>query len=291
MKKIVLEARINEYAMRDGNPHIPFTTEEIVETALRCREEGASILHFHARQVDGSPEHSLNAYAETIRKVREKCDILILPTLGFISNEGANPKDRINKMLKLAEDSATKPDIVPIDMGSMNFELYNASERKLEQADQVYINSAATLQHFAVELRHAGIKPKMTCWDTGFIRRAGTFLEMGLVDHPGYVLFLLSEGKHRAGIPGTPAGLEAFLSFLPEGCEWTTGCFGGNLINLAPYVVRRGGHLAVGIGDYPYKELGQPTNEEIVRMAVDIAKANGREIASPQDAREILGIL
>ena len=72
MKKMILEARVNEYATRDENSHVPWTPDEIAETAARCREAGASIVHFHARKPDGSPEHSVEAYAEIIRKSRAK---------------------------------------------------------------------------------------------------------------------------------------------------------------------------------------------------------------------------
>jgi 3-keto-5-aminohexanoate cleavage enzyme len=290
MKKMIIEARINEYAMREGNPHVPWTAEEIAETAARCREEGASVLHFHARQADGSPDNSPEGYATIIRKVREKCDILINPTLGYTSNAN-DPQGRVGNIRQLGEDRETKPDLLPIMPGSVNLEQYDKKQNRFVQADLVYQNTTAAVEFYAGELREAGIKPQMVCWDVGFLRRAGLFLEMGLIDEPAYILFHLTDGKYHTGHPGTPAGVEAFLSFLPEGrrCEWTTNCLDGNVIKLVPFVARRGGHVSIGIGDYPYKELGQPTNEELIRMTVDIAKANGREIATPGDAREMLG--
>jgi len=84
---MIIEARVNEYAMRDDNPHVPWTADEIAETAARCREAGASILHFHARAADGAPLHAVEENAKIIRKVRERCDILILPTLGFVASD------------------------------------------------------------------------------------------------------------------------------------------------------------------------------------------------------------
>jgi 3-keto-5-aminohexanoate cleavage enzyme len=291
MNKMIIEARINEYAMRDGNPHVPWTADEIAEAAVRCREAGASILHYHARKVDGSPDNSVKANAEIIRKIREKCDILIHPTLGFISNDD-DPNSRIDTMLRLAEDPATKPDLAPIDTGSMNLELYYPSEKRFEFDERIYTNSTTTLQHYARELRRVGIKPQIVCWNIGFLRRADIFVEMGLIDEPTYMLFILTNGQYVTGPPGTPAGVEAFHSLMPAGrrSEWSTACMGGNLIKLAPIVAQKGGHLAIGIGDYPYKELGQPTNEDLIRMAVEIARANGREIASPQDTREMIGL-
>src|SRR6476620_2073517 len=77
---MIIEARVNEYAMRDQNRNVPWTAEEIAFTAARCREAGASILHLHARAHDGSPLQTVEENAEIIRRVRAKCDILILPT-------------------------------------------------------------------------------------------------------------------------------------------------------------------------------------------------------------------
>ena len=101
--KMILEARINEYAMRDENPHVPWTADEIAESAARCREAGASIVHFHARNPEGSPLHGIEPYAEIIRKIRSKCDVLIHPTLGWFSNDD-DPAARIESITTLAQD-------------------------------------------------------------------------------------------------------------------------------------------------------------------------------------------
>ncbi len=106
MKKMILEARINEYAMRDPNPNVPWTADEIAETAARCRAEGAAIVHFHARGDDGSPLHTEEAYAEIIRKIRSKSDILVHPTLGWFSNDH-DPAGRTACVTALALDPAT----------------------------------------------------------------------------------------------------------------------------------------------------------------------------------------
>ena len=124
LSKMIIEARINEYAMRDQNPNVPWTAEEIADTAARCREAGASILHFHARAHDGSPLRTVEENAEIIRRVRAKCDILILPTLGFFSND-EDSANRIDCMVQLAKDPLTRPDIAPIDTGSTNLESFD----------------------------------------------------------------------------------------------------------------------------------------------------------------------
>lgn len=291
MKKMILEARINEYAMRDDNPHVPWTPDEIAESAARCRQEGASIVHFHARAPDGSPRHSVETYAEIIRKIRAKCDVLVHPTLGWFSNDD-DPDARIACVTALARDPATKPDLAPIDTGSVNLEAYDPAGKTFSHAERVYVNRTDTIERYARAFRASGIKPVLVCWSVGFVRRAAALIEMGLVEEPAYVLLNMTDGPYLTGHPGTPEGLEALLRFLPPGrrLEWASNVVGGNLLDLAGISAERGGHLAPGIGDYAYRDLGSPTNERVVRMAAERVRAAGREVASPDEAREMLGL-
>lgn len=289
MQKMIIEARVNEYAMRDDNPHVPWTAPEIADVAARCRDAGASILHFHARADDGSPLQTFEKNAEIIRRVREKCDILILPTLGFFAND-EDPASRINCMLDLARDPETRPDIAPIDTGSTNLETYDAATGTFQYADRVYRNSTATLVDYATLLRQHGIKPKLVCWSIGFVRRAAALMQAGYIDEPGYFLLNMTDGPYITGHPGTPKGLQALIDFLPadKACVWTANIVGGSLVDLAPFVAQSGGNIAPGIGDYAYGELGAPANDDIIRRVVDIAHQHGREIATPDDVRTML---
>lgn len=289
MRKMILEARVNEYAMRERNPHVPWTADEIAETAARCRAEGAAIVHFHARGDDGSPVHTVEAYAEIIRKIRNRSDILVHPTLGWFSNDH-DPAGRADCVTTLALDPATKPDIAPIDTGSTNLETYDAAARSFSHADRVYINRTETLELYASRFRRSGIKPQIVCWSIGFMRRACALMEMGLVDEPAYFLLNMTDGPYLTGHPGTPEGLHAHLQFLPpeRQVEWVANVVGGDLLALAEMAAREGGHLAPGIGDHPYEEIGCPSNEEVVRVAARTVKAAGRELATPDDVREML---
>ena len=290
-RRMIIEARINEYTMRDVNPHVPWTPDEIAETAARCREAGASIVHFHARQPDGSPDHSLERYAEIIRKIRQKSDVLLHPTLGWFANDH-DPAGRIACVTALAQDPATRPDIAPIDTGSTNLETWDADARSFRHPERVYINRTDTLQHYAREFTRVGIKPQLVTWSIGFTRRACALMDQGLVAEPAYFLVNMTEGACITGHPGTPEGLQAHLQFMPRDRKvlWSANVVGGSLLPLAEIAARQGGHVAPGIGDHPYAELGSPPNEEIVARVARIAREAGRAIATPQDAREMLGM-
>jgi len=288
-KKLIIEARINEYAMRHDNPNVPWTPDEIAETATRCREAGASIVHFHARNPDGSPLHTVEAYAEIIRKIRAKSDILVYPTLGWFSND-SDPAGRINCVTTLAKDPATRPDIAPIDTGSVNLESYNSATKTFTHPERVYINRTDTLQRYARDFVASGIKPQLVTWSVGFTRRAAAMMDQGLVNEPAYFLINMTDGDCLTGHPGTPEGLEAHLRFLPPDrkLEWSANVVGGDLLRLAGLAASLGGHVSPGIGDYPYRELGSPTNEELVRRVAEVARLAGREVATPDDTREML---
>ncbi|TDR93230.1 3-keto-5-aminohexanoate cleavage protein [Enterovirga rhinocerotis] len=289
MTPLIIEARINEYAMRDINPHVPWTADEIAETAVRCREAGASILHYHARRPDGGPENAVEANAEIIAKVRARCDILIHPTLGFVAND-ADPASRIDTIIALAADPATKPDFAPLDTGSANVELYDPVTRRFSHADRIYENRTDTLIAHAGELKRLGIKPILVSWAVGFTRRAFALVDAGLVGEPVYLLFHMTDGVFLTGHPGTEAGLDAHLAFLPSdrSVHWTANVLGGNLLALADTIIRRGGNLSIGIGDYPYGELGAPPNEDVIRRAAGIAHAAGRPVADVAETKRLL---
>jgi uncharacterized protein (DUF849 family) len=292
VRKLIIEARVNEYMMREqGAPHVPYSPEEIARDAAECRAAGASILHFHARKPDGAPDHATEAYAETVRRIRETSDILVHPTLGYVTlDEG--PESRLGHVLDMAKDKARAPHFAPMDMGSVNVDRYNAQARRFETKNLIYKNSTETLTYFAEHIRAAGLKPYLVSWNIGFTRYAAAFLDMGLLDEPAYLCFCLTDNTFLGGHPGTLKGLQAHLDFLPENrrVEWTVVNFGGNLFSLAGAIIAQGGHVSIGLGDYPYAELGRPTNAELVRRVAEMARELGREVATPEEAKAILGM-
>jgi 3-keto-5-aminohexanoate cleavage enzyme len=178
MRKLIIEARINEYASRNANPHVPWSAAEIADDARRCREAGAAIVHFHARDEQGRPEHSTQAYADIIRRIRAGTDILIHPTLGAATFD-VPPEQRIETVVTLAQDVGTRVDFAPMDMGSANLDFYDHEARRFLTTDTIYKNSTATLQHFARAISSSGMKHYVVSWSLGFTRQALAFMDMG----------------------------------------------------------------------------------------------------------------
>lgn len=290
-KKLIIEARVNEYMPRDVNPNVPFTPDEIAEAAAACREAGASILHYHARNPDGSPNHDPDVYLETIRKIRAATDILIHPTLGQVTLKSSD-EARLQHIVRASQDPLLKPDFAPIDIGSTNVDVYDPAAKAMKTDTLAYVNTPATCAYFARRMREIGVKPAMVSWTVPFTRLFEAFLEMAQIDQPAYLLFALSDSGYLGGHPGSIRGLMAHLEFLPQGyrCEWTVNNKVGNLFGPAALALERGGHVAIGLGDYPYPELGTPTNAELVRRVARMAEGFGREPATPAETRAMLGM-
>lgn len=291
MSKLIIEARINEYMMREqGNMHVPYTPQEIAADALACREAGAAIVHFHARKSDGTPEHSAEVYANTIRSIRSGSDILVHPTLGYNTMDDHSGPARLKHILELAKDPSASPHFVPLDMGSVNVDRYDPQTRRFLTTDHVYANPTGDLMYFAKEVRAAGLKPYLTCFNIGFLRYANAFADMGLLDEPLYMCLVMTDSIFLGGHPASLKGLQSHLDHLPPGkrVEWTAMSYGGNLFGLVAAIISQGGHVSIGLGDHPYSELGMPTNAELIRRVVAIAHECGREVATPAEAWQIL---
>lgn len=288
-KPFILEVRANEYTMRGGNIQVPWTVDEIVADALACAQAGAAIYHFHARMPDGAPDHRLGTYEEIIRRIKAQSDILVHPTLGAIALTGT-AQERLANVEALCRDAATKPHFAPLDMGSTNADILDPATGHFVTEELVYTNTTRTLKYFAQRIPELGLKPYVMSWSVIYTRQIEAFLAMGLIQEPVYLAFNMAEGHSLAGHPGSVRGLMALLDFLPANrrIEWTACVHGGTLLPLLGAICEAGGHASIGLGDYPYRELGSPSNADIVRWTGQFTAACARPLATPAQAREIL---
>ncbi len=292
MEKLIIEVRINEYASRKYNPNVPFSPEEICDEALRCWRQGAAIIHYHARDPrSGSPSSLSEHYADTAQRIHDKSDLIVMPTLGAWTLP--SPEARMSHIIDMAQDRATFPDFAPIDMTTSNVDIYDSGKRRFLTDDVVYMNPTKTLRYFAETIRGAGVRPYVALWNVGSIRLSAAFVEAGLLPQPLYGGIVLSEAGLFAGNPGTVRGMEAMADFIPPELQlrWSVMCVGGNLFPMVGATIERGGHIAIGLGDYPYLELGTPRNADLVERIAQIGHEMGRETATPTETRKILGLL
>jgi len=290
LDKIIIEARVNELATRRGNPHVPFLPAEIIADASACHQEGAAILHYHGRTEDGAPDHAPDFYLETNAGIRASGDMLIHPTLGYVANDADAPGRfaAIEEMMKSAD---TAPDFAPMDCGSVNVDWWNPDEGRYDTTDLIYRNSTGTLMYFAERIAHHGLKPYLVSWNVSFTRQIEQFLKMGVLRDPAYICFCMTDEIIFAGHPGSEAGLDAHTAFLPTGFEtvWTAVNYKGDLFELTEKIIRSGGHISIGLGDYAYRDGARNlTNAQVIAKVVAQARSLGREVASVEETRGIL---
>lgn len=291
LKSLIIEVRVNEYAMRDGNPAVPWTTREIADDATACRAAGASIVHFHGRADDGAPDHRFEVYRDAMLAIREGSDVLIHPTLGYV-NLDASAEERLSNVMRLAVDPRTRPDFAPMDMGSTNVDWYEPATPRFRTEGLIYKNGTDTLTYFARSIVAAGMTPALVMWNVSFVRQMNAFLDVGLLKDPCWVSLLMTEGISVAAHPATVEGLDAYLAFLSADRRilWAACNGSGSILPLLDKIIASGGHIQLGIGDHHYGEIGRPSNAELIHRVARRARELGREIATPDETRSALAM-
>lgn len=287
--KCVIEVRVNEYMKRDRNPNVPFTPEEIGEDVAECVRQGASIVHYHARDPQtGGPSADPKIYAEIERQIRGRCDVVTMPTLGayFVTS------GRADHILEMARDPLTRPDCVPIDVITTNMAMFDWQAGDFNNEAVVYENTIETLKSLCTSVKSAGVKPVAMIWNIASIRVAQKLKALGYFDSPLFAeLVLFGEFALGFGHPSTIKGLYSLLDFLPQGEDWRWIAHGhDNTLPIAAAAIEAGGHVTIGLGDYPYPELGQPTNGQLVGHVAAMARAMGRDVSSVAETRATLGM-
>lgn len=287
--KLIIEVRVNEGADRKKNPNVPWTADEIASDVLACVEQGASIIHYHARTPDGGSSSDPAEYVAIERAIRQRCDVITMPTLGALM---AAPPGRISHIEAMAKDPATRPDCVPIDVITTNMALYDDESGYFRGEERVYENSVATLKRLCDGVKAVGVKPVAMLWNIASIRVARALKNLGHFDDPLYCEIILFGGMTMAfGHPSTVKGLYSMLDFMPRDETWHWSAHGhSNTLGIAAAAIEVGGHVTLGLGDYPYPELGTPTNADLVAFVAQMARAMGREVATVAEAREMVGM-
>jgi len=249
-------------------PHVPISPQEIIETGLRCEAAGASIFHFHARNpIDGSASNDFSIFEEIYNGLRERTNLILQISTG--GRAGMAYEDR-NERLKLRSEMAS------LTTGSVNF------------ANSVYANSPELIEALARDMRSNGIKPEMEIFDASMINNAVTLLKKGLADPPLHFDFVLGM---MGAIPGTIENLVCLKNSVPPDSTWSVAAIGRTQLGMNVHAILMGGHVRVGLEDNIYYRKGQlATNEQLVERVVRLSRELGRDIASPDEARGILGL-
>ena len=269
MEKLIITAAISGAEVtKEHNPAIPYTVEEIGRESESAYKAGASIIHLHVREDDGTPTQDKARFKECMDEIKRRCpDVIIQPSTG--GAVGMSDEERL-------QPTELNPEMATLDCGTLNF-----------GGDEIFVNTENTIKNFGKIMIERGIKPEIEVFDKGMIDYAIRFEKQGFIKKPMHFDFVL--GVQMAA---TARDLVFMVHSIPAGSTWTAAALGRNQFLIAAITIAMGGHVRVGFEDNIYLSKGvlAKSNGEMVEKVVRIAKELGREIASPAEAREILSL-
>lgn len=271
MEKLIITAAIcGAEVTKQHNAAVPYTAEEIAREAYLAYKAGASVIHLHVREDDGTPTQSAKRFKQCMDAVRALCpDVIIQPSTG--GAVGMSNDERLQPIELL-------PEMATLDCGTCNF-----------GGDDVFVNTENTIIDFAKKMTAKNIKPELEVFDKGMIDMALRLNKKGIIPSPMHFNFVL--GVH-GGISATPRDLIFMAESIPQDATWTVSGVGKAAFPMATLAILLGGHVRIGFEDNVYLSKGvkAESNGQLVEKVVQIAKIFEREIATPNEARKILSI-
>lgn len=274
---------------RDRSPHVPITPAQIAQDAIAAAGAGAAIVHIHVRDPEtGRGSRDVALYREVTERIAASgVDVVVNLTAGMggklIFGAGsplppAAGTDLVGAADRMAHIESLRPEMCSLDCGSFNSGM----------GDEVYVSTAPMILQMADRMRALGVKPELEVFDFGHMRLACHLVAQGLVAPPPLFQFALGL---KWGAPSDAATLLALRSMLPEGAQWVAFGAGAQQFPVAAQSVLLGGHVRVGLEDNLYRRRGVlARNVDLVEDAVRLVETLGNSVATPAQARALLGL-
>ena len=259
---------------REQNASLPVSPEQIADDAVSCLVAGVSIIHLHARESDGSPTYRSDIYRDVIMRVRERCPDIII----CVSTSGRNFKSFEQRSEVLGLDGDAQPEMASLTLGSLNF------------PQQASVNEPAMIKRLADAMNERGIVPELEVFDFGMIDYAKYLIERKVLREPFYFNILLGS---LGTLSATAFHLATAVMSLPAGATWAGAGIGRFQFSVNSMAITMGGHVRVGLEDNLLfdPETKEPaTNRSLVERLSTLAGAAGRRIATPDEARSMIGL-
>jgi 3-keto-5-aminohexanoate cleavage enzyme len=265
---------------KEANGHLPEQPDEIVEQGIEAAEAGAAILHVHARNPDGSNTGDLAIYGELHERLSAGTDAILQLTTG--GSPLLDIEERLNTV-------RLNPEMCSLNMGLLNFFI---------RGQQVFFaNHRSDIERFAREIAERGIRPELEIYSSAMLEEVEHLLGLGILEPP-YVLNFVLQTPTQGGQRGTAANLVDFVSRAgqlggpPQDLRINVSSMGRTQLPITTIAMAMGLNIRVGMEDNVLLRRGVlvQRNAELVERAVRIARELGREVATPEQAREILGL-
>jgi 3-keto-5-aminohexanoate cleavage enzyme len=271
-KVIITVAPTGSIPTRDNNPNLPITAEEVAEETRRSYDAGAAVVHIHARNPDtGEPTSDINVFRAYLAAIRDACPIITqITTGGGATTLGLSPEERLRPVEELRPDSAS------LNAGSMNF------------GRRLFPNTPDIMELYAKRMKELKVLPEFEAYDLSMTQNVDHWIrQAGILDPPYQFSFVMGV---VGGIPATFKNLLALKESIPPDYTWQAIGIGRDQIPMGIMGALLGGNLRVGFEDNVYLSKGvlAKSNAELVEKAARIIRELGLEVASVDDARNIL---
>jgi len=276
--KVIITAALNGAFVNKGmNPNVPEQPEEIAQAALDCYNAGAAIVHIHARDEQGKPTGTKEKFEEIMGAVRAKCSEIIIQ---FSTGGGANLT--IEERVRCLD---ARPESASLNMGSL-------MRQTGDFAGTPFSNLTKDIEAWAAKMLELDIKPEMECYSQSMYRDVNNLIKKGLIKPPYYVNFVLGM-QYQGAIEATPETLFSMGQFLPADCYFNTTATSAAQLPITTMGMIMGGAIRVGLEDNIYHSRGvlAASNAQLVERSARIARELNIVPASPDEAREILGVV
>jgi 3-keto-5-aminohexanoate cleavage enzyme len=256
---------------KEANPNLPETPAEIGRAAAAAEDAGAAVVHVHARKPNGERSFATERFQAIDDEIRERADDVVIQH--STGGTGA-PDDVRHQPLR----TSPPPEMASLDMGPLNRYDRLTSENTRALVDSLYD-----------EMRERGVKPELEVFNDGHLNEVHGLLERRDLADPVYATLIFGGGTLTRP---RPRNLLNLVSNLPAGAAFNTLGFGQHQLPMATLGILLGGHARVGLEDNVYYERGElaESNAQLVERVVRVAEELGRPVASPDEAREILGL-
>jgi len=264
---VVVAPCIPPYAAK-AIPGLDLSPEGIAGEVVRAANAGANLVHLHVWDAHGQPTMELDTFNRTLALIRSQCDIIIEGSTG-----GINTLTAAQRSVALQADI----ELASLNPGSVNYDR------------GVYINSPEDIAYWAQEMQRRGIKPDIAIFEGGMIANSLRLAEAGWVSPPLLFAFVLGQ---QGALPATPRNLLFLVESIPPDAAWTAVGHGGHDLQMALLALAMGGHVRAGFEDSPVLRAGElaSSNAQLIERLVRLAREVGREVATPDEARQMLGL-
>lgn len=270
-KVIITAALTGAMTPKEMNPNIPLTPEEIAEDAYKCWKAGAAIVHLHMRDDKGLGTMDKEKFKKTLELIKKKTDCNVVINCTTSGDNRAGYEDR------MAHLDYVRPELASFDSGSFNWMPFG-----------IFDNSPQFLEPLGLKMKGLGIKPEIEIFDSGFMNVAKYYINKEVLKTPCHFQFVLGV---LGGMEASVKNLQYLHDMLPKDSTWSAFGLGKQHMPIMYATLALGGHLRVGLEDNVFYNKGElATNMMLVERAARVIREFGKEPASSDEARKILGL-